>query len=47
MFAYNYKIYPIVHYEFYENWYIKRAKSFNWETTAKQYAEVYRTLLNR
>ena len=33
--------------EFYESWYIKRAKSFNWETTAKQYAEVYRTLLNR
>tara|TARA_R110000772_G_scaffold57943_8_gene131133 strand:+ start:1505 stop:2575 length:1071 start_codon:yes stop_codon:yes gene_type:complete len=32
--------------EFYENWYIERAKSFSWETTAKQYAEVYRTLLN-
>jgi glycosyltransferase involved in cell wall biosynthesis len=32
--------------EFYENWYIKRAKSFSWDRTAKQYAEVYRTLLN-
>jgi glycosyltransferase involved in cell wall biosynthesis len=32
--------------EFYENWYIERAKSFNWETTAKQYTDIYRTLLN-
>jgi glycosyltransferase involved in cell wall biosynthesis len=32
--------------KFYENWYIQRAKSFNWDTTAKQYAEVYRKLLN-
>ncbi|MFT4849919.1 MAG: glycosyltransferase involved in cell wall biosynthesis [Sediminicola sp.] len=32
--------------DFYENWYIERAKSFSWKTTAKQYAEVYRTLLD-
>ena len=32
--------------EFYKKWYIERAKSFSWETTAKQYAAVYRTLLN-
>jgi len=31
--------------EFYENWYIERAKSFSWDTTAKQYLEVYRKLL--
>ena len=31
--------------EFYENWYVDRAKSFNWDTTAKQYVEVYRKLL--
>ncbi len=32
--------------EFYENWYIERAKSFSWDTTAKQYLDVYRKLLN-
>lgn len=32
--------------EFYENWYINRAKSFSWETTAQQYVAVYKTLLN-
>lgn len=32
--------------EFYENWYVKRSKSFNWNTTAKQYSAVYRKLLN-
>ena len=31
--------------EFYQNWYVNRAKSFNWDTTAKQYLEVYRKLL--
>jgi glycosyltransferase involved in cell wall biosynthesis len=31
--------------EFYENWYIDRAKSFSWENTAKQYVEVYQKLL--
>lgn len=30
---------------FYTSWYIERAKSFDWETTAKQYVEVYRSLL--
>jgi glycosyltransferase involved in cell wall biosynthesis len=32
--------------EFYENWYIDRAKSFSWETTAKEYLKVYQQLLN-
>ena len=32
--------------EFYENWYVERSKSFNWNTTAKQYAAVYRKLLH-
>ena len=31
--------------EFYENWYVARAKSFNWDNTAKQYLEVYKNLL--
>lgn len=31
--------------EFYENWYIERANSFSWDTTAKQYLEVYHKLL--
>lgn len=31
--------------EFYTNWYIDRANSFSWESTAKQYLEVYRKLL--
>lgn len=30
---------------FYENWYTARAQSFNWETTAKKYIEVYKSLL--
>ncbi|MEM0518386.1 glycosyltransferase family 4 protein [Aequorivita flava] len=30
---------------FYENWYIERAKSFSWQTTAKKYIEVYKSLL--
>ncbi|QIE58025.1 glycosyltransferase family 4 protein [Rasiella rasia] len=29
----------------YEEWYIARAKSFNWKTTAKQYLDVYNTIL--
>lgn len=32
--------------EFYENWYVERAKSFSWDTTAKRYIEVYKELLN-
>ncbi len=31
--------------EFYQNWYIERAKSFNWESTARQYLEVYQEIL--
>ena len=31
--------------EFYEDWYVKRAKSYNWDITAKQYLDVYRQLL--
>ncbi|MAP79583.1 MAG: glycosyl transferase family 1 [Aequorivita sp.] len=30
---------------FYENWYTQRAKSFNWENTAKQYLDVYKSLI--
>ncbi|GEQ85837.1 glycosyl transferase [Patiriisocius marinistellae] len=29
----------------FEDWYIKRAKSFDWNETAKQYLEVYKSLL--
>ena len=32
--------------EFYESWYVERAKSFNWISTAEQYLEVYRSILN-
>lgn len=32
--------------EFYEQWYIERAKSFNWVSTAEKYIEVYRSILN-
>jgi len=31
--------------EFYTDWYINRAKSFNWDRTAELYLEVYRELL--
>lgn len=31
--------------DFYENWYVDRAKSFSWDNTAKQYLEVYKNLL--
>ncbi len=31
--------------EFYQNWYIERANSFCWDTTAKQYINVYRKIL--
>jgi hypothetical protein len=31
--------------EFYQNWYIERAKSFNWEATAKDYLKVYQQIL--
>lgn len=31
--------------DFYTNWYIERAKSFNWDTTAKEYIKVYQTIL--
>ncbi|RMA58562.1 glycosyltransferase family 4 protein [Ulvibacter antarcticus] len=31
--------------DFYEKWYVDRAKSFSWEKTAKEYLEVYRKLL--
>lgn len=31
--------------EFYTKWYTERAKSFDWDHTAKQYMEVYRSLL--
>jgi glycosyltransferase involved in cell wall biosynthesis len=34
------------HQNDYETWYIARAKSFNWEATAKQYLEVYHTILH-
>lgn len=30
---------------FYENWYVERAKSFNWDETAKQYLQVYKHIL--
>jgi glycosyltransferase involved in cell wall biosynthesis len=30
---------------FYKNWYVERAKSFNWESTARQYLEVYQEIL--
>tara|TARA_A100000171_G_C2140597_1_gene155780 strand:- start:30358 stop:31425 length:1068 start_codon:yes stop_codon:yes gene_type:complete len=33
------------HQHDYETWYIARAKSFNWEATAKQYLDVYHTIL--
>ncbi|MBL4662794.1 MAG: glycosyltransferase family 4 protein [Flavobacteriaceae bacterium] len=32
-------------FEFYNQWYIERAQSFSWNSTAKQYLEVYRSLL--
>ena len=31
--------------DFYTQWYIDRAKSFNWDTTAKEYIKVYQTIL--
>ena len=31
--------------QFYEDWYITRAKSFSWESTAKQYLDVYKSIL--
>ena len=31
--------------DFYNNWYIERAKSFDWNATAAQYLKVYRTIL--
>ena len=31
--------------EFYENWYLDRANSFRWDSTVKQYLEVYHKLL--
>lgn len=31
---------------YYEAWYVSRAKSFNWNETARQYLEVYRQLLS-
>lgn len=31
--------------EFYSNWYIERAKSFNWNSTAKAYIKVYQSIL--
>jgi glycosyltransferase involved in cell wall biosynthesis len=31
--------------EFYKNWYVARAKSFNWDETAKHYLEVYQSIL--
>ncbi len=30
---------------FYENWFIERAKSFNWKNTAQKYLEVYKSLI--
>ncbi|WP_432411379.1 glycosyltransferase family 4 protein [Rasiella sp. SM2506] len=33
------------HQNDYETWYSARAQSFNWEATAKQYLEVYHTIL--
>ncbi|RDK85489.1 glycosyltransferase family 4 protein [Marinirhabdus gelatinilytica] len=33
------------HQNAYENWYVARAQSFNWETTAKRYLKIYRSLL--
>lgn len=30
---------------FYEDWYISRAKSFSWDSTAKLYLEVYKSIL--
>jgi glycosyltransferase involved in cell wall biosynthesis len=32
--------------DFYTNWYIERAKSFNWDTTAKEYIKVYQAILS-
>lgn len=32
--------------EFYQNWYIERAKSFCWDNTAKLYLNVYKRILN-
>ena len=32
-------------FRFYNKWYIERAQSFNWNSTAKLYLEVYRSLL--
>jgi glycosyltransferase involved in cell wall biosynthesis len=31
--------------QFYKDWYITRAKSFSWEKTAKQYLDVYKSIL--
>jgi len=31
--------------EFYKNWYVERAQSFSWDSTAKLYLQVYRGLL--
>ncbi len=31
--------------QFYKDWYITRAKSFSWERTAKQYLDVYKSIL--
>jgi glycosyltransferase involved in cell wall biosynthesis len=31
--------------EIYKNWYVNRAQHFNWNETAKQYMEVYRSVL--
>ena len=33
------------HQHAYETWYVARARSFNWEDTARQYLEVYHTIL--
>ena len=32
--------------EFYTQWYISRAKSFDWNETAKQYIDVYQSILS-
>lgn len=32
--------------EFYQDWYVQRAQSFNWNDTAKRYLEVYQSILS-
>ncbi len=32
--------------KFYEDWYIARANTFSWESTAKQYLDVYKSILS-